>query len=539
MSDQIQQLQQLASTKLGMTGEATKPLVMLPGNGVQIRDVAGEVYKLTADQHALFYSSGLVMKLQQASGKAPPKLIPLEPAAARSEFEKYARFGRRSGKKTTEGVLSEGDAKAILLCDNARVLLPNVTALLNRPIPVLHNGGIEVLQVGYNARTGYLVAGGSIKEPDTLEEAVGFIKQILTDFSFQTDSDTSRAIACLLTPALNLGGFINGRIPVHIIEANESQTGKGTFLEFISLVYGEEPILVARKKGGVGSLDETFSEALLTGRPFIQFDNIRGELNSELLEAFLTNPATLLVRTPYSKSMPIDGSLRFVTMTSNNMTITEDLANRASFIRLEKEANREFTKIADKGFEEVIPLLQPHFMGAITKIIRHYHERGMPKTEEKRHDRREWAQKLDWIVQNIFELPPLMDGHEAAQKRVQNPALAFVRALAIQVEKVGRLGDELRAQELADICETGGIEIPGLNKKGAEGYTEKQEAQRIGQFMGQVFGVMNAIDVEAYRVIRRERLGITSVGNTYPGKRYEFRRITEQTAEAQELHFDI
>lgn len=537
MSDQITNLQQLATTQLGMSQQ--KPLVMLPGNGVQIRDVAGEVYKLTADQHALFYSSGLVMKLQQVSGKALPKLIPLEPAAARSEFEKYARFGRRSEKKTTEGVLSEGDAKAILLCDNARELLPNVTALLNRPIPVLHNGRIEVLQAGYNARTGYLVAGGSIKEPDTVEEAVAFIEQILTDFSFQTKSDISRAIACLLTPALNLGGFINGRIPVHIIEANESQTGKGTFLEFISLVYGEEPILVARKKGGVGSLDETFSEALLTGRPFIQFDNVRGELNSELLEAFLTNPATLLVRTPYSKSMQIDGSLRFVTMTSNNMTITEDLANRASFIRLEKEANREFTKINGMGLEEVIPLLQPSFMGAITKIIRHYHEQGMPKTDEKRHDRREWAQSMDWIVQNIFDLPPLMDGHEAAQKRVQNPALAFVRALAIQVEKAGRLGDKLRAQELADICETGGIEIPGLNKKGAEAYTEKQEAQRIGQFMSQAFGAVHAIDVETFRVIRSERLGITSVGNTYPGKRYEFRRITEQTAETQELHFDI
>jgi hypothetical protein len=311
---------------------------------------------------------------------------------------------------------------------------------------------------------------------------------------------------------------------------------KEHFWSFISLVYGEVPIMVARKKGGVGSLDETFSEALLTGRPFIQFDNIRGELNSELLEAFLTNPATLLVRTPYSKSMQIDGSLRSVTMTSNNMTITEDLANRASFIRLEKEANREFTKIDGMGLEEVIPLLQPSFMGAITKIIRHYHEQGMPKTEEKRHDRREWAQRLDWIVRNIFDLPPLMDGHEAAQKRVQNPALAFVRILAIHVEKAGRLGDELRAQELADLCETGGVEIPGLNKKGAEGYTEKQEAQRIGQLMSQAFGLVHEIDVEAYKVIRSERLEMNSAGNTYSGKRYKFSR--NDTEAVANLEFD-
>lgn len=539
MSDQIQKLQQLATTELGMTTQQVIPLIMTPGNGTQIRETASQIFRLAGAQHGLFYSNGLVMKLQQVSGKALPKLIPLEPAAARSEFEKYARFGRHSEKKTTEGVLSESDAKAILLCDNARELLPNVTALLNRPVPVLHNGRIEVLQAGYNARTGYLVAGGSIKEPDTVEEAVAFIEQILADFTFQTKSDISRAIACLLTPALNLGGFINGRIPVHIIEANESQTGKGTFLEFQSLVYGEVPILVTRKKGGVGSLDEIFSEALLTGRPFIQFDNVRGELNSEILEAFLTNPATLLVRTPYSKSMQIDGSFRFVTITSNDMTITEDLANRASFIRLENEANREFTKINGMGLEEVIPLLQPYFMGAITKIIRHYHEQGMPKTEEKRHPRREWAQKLDWIVQNIFKLPPLMDGHEAAQQRVQNPALAFVRILAIHVEKAGRLGDELRAQELADICETGGIEIPGLDKKGAERYTEKQEAQRIGQLMSQAFGLVHEIDVEAYKVIRSERLEMNSAGNTYSGKRYKFSRNDTEAVANLEVDYAI
>jgi len=96
---------------------------------------------------------------------------------------------------------------------------------------------------------------------------------------------------------------------------------------------------------------------------------------------------------------------------------------------------------------------------------------------------------------------------------------------------VGRLGEEFRAQELADVCEVGGVEIPGLNKKGSEGYTEKQEAQRIGQLMAQAFGERDELLIEHYRIIRRERLGLTSVGNSYSGKRYTFERITEQPAE--------
>jgi hypothetical protein len=539
MTDQISKLQELASTELGMDDKQTKPLVMLPGNGVQIRDTAKAIYEVAAVQNGLFYSGGLVVKLGKVGVAELPELYPLVPAAAMSEFEKYARLGKAGGKEDAEAVLTEGIAKAILLCDVAKDILPNVRGLLNHPLAVLRNGQVEVLHTGYNASTGLLVATGSITEPDTVEEAVQIIKSIFIDFDFQSESDISRAIACFLTPALKIGGFINGNTPVNIIEANESQTGKGFFLRLRSLMYAEVPMMISRQKGGVGSLDEKFAKALISGRPFIQYDNVRGELKSELLEAFLTNPATMLVRTPYSDSQPIDGSLRFVSITSNEMVTTEDLANRASFVRLNKEENREFTLTDGKTIDEMIVFARHHFIGAVTKIIRHYHDLGMAKTNERRHDFREWAQRLDWIVQNIFKLPPLMDGHEAAQHRVQNPALAFVRALAIQVEKAGRLGDELKAQELADICETGGIEIPGLNKKGAEGYTEKQEAQRIGQFMGQAFGAMDAIDVEAFRVIRSQRLGLTSGGNSFSGKRYQFERIIGETAETQELHFDI
>ncbi len=221
------------------------------------------------------------------------------------------------------------------------------------------------------------------------------------------------------------------------------------------------------------------------------------------------------------------------------MTTTEDLANRASFVRLNKEENRDFTTTNGMSIDETIVMAQPHFIGAVTKIIRHYHELGMPKTNERRHAFREWAQKLDWIAQNIFELPPLMDGHEAAQERVQNPATAFVRVLAIQVEKCGRMGVELRAKDLADICETGGVDIPGLHKKGDTGYTDKQEAQRIGQLMGQAFGLSSTIDVEAYRVSRSERLGLASSGNTYSGKCYQFERNIEETAGDNEVDFVI
>src|SRR5262245_42173405 len=47
---------------------------------------------------------------------------------------------------------------------------------------------------------------------------------------------------------------------------------------------GVGPYFAARRIGGVGSLDESYSQALLSGRPFVMIDNLRGRLDSQLLE---------------------------------------------------------------------------------------------------------------------------------------------------------------------------------------------------------------------------------------------------------------
>lgn len=529
MSSQIQSLQQFASDALNIPPASTKPQVRLPGNGVQISDTASTLYELAAAHEGLFYSNGTVVKLVQDGGASLPKLVALSPAAAMTEFEKYARFVRPMKKEGEfkEYILNESMAKAILASHIARQKLAVVKGLLNRPLPVLRAGRVELLKAGYNDSEGLLVADGTIQEPETLEEAVRTIEGVLVDFSFRTEPDKSRAVACLLTPALKIGGFITEDTPLHIIEAEESQTGKGFFLSMRDALYGEKSVLIAKSSGGVGSLDETLGTALFGGRPFIQLDNLRGKLDSSLLESYLTNPGELMVRIPFSQAKALDGSFRFVSITSNGLETTEDLTNRASFIRLVKEKGRVFTMVDGKSIPQLIQAAQPKFMGAITKIIRHYRSQGMPRTEERRHARVEWAQRLDWIVQNIFDLEPLMDGHEVVQKRSNTKDLSFVRSVAIQVEKSNLMGAKLKAQEIANLCQTGDIEIPGLDKKGDEGYTDRQGAQQVGSLMGKAFGPHNTLEVDGFTVTRSDTSSVAESGNIFRTKAYEFQRAGE------------
>ena len=111
---------------------------------------------------------------------------------------------------------------------------------------------------------------------------------MLDEFDFQTPGDRSRALASLNTPALKLGNFIAGYVPADVAEADQSQSGKTYRQRVGCAIYNESPSLIAARKGGVGSADESFSQALIGGRPFVQLDNVRGKLDSPYIEAFLT-----------------------------------------------------------------------------------------------------------------------------------------------------------------------------------------------------------------------------------------------------------
>src|SRR5438874_2676650 len=105
----------------------------------------------------------------------------------------------------------------------------------------------------------------------------------------------------------------------HDILFDSSQAGKGYLLELIQTIYREIPSVVAQKNGGVGGFDESLSQAMLTGRPFIQLDNIRGKMNSAFLEAVLTCPQGGMVpaRVPYKADIQVAPGQFIFQLTSN------------------------------------------------------------------------------------------------------------------------------------------------------------------------------------------------------------------------------
>jgi hypothetical protein len=375
---------------------------------------------------------------------------------------------------------------------------------------------------GYDQHTGILVQHGDMPPDMPLAEAIAALRHLLSEFWFQSAGDEARALAAFITPALKMGNLIPGSVPADVAEADQSQSGKTYRQKLIAAIYGEVPALVPLKKGGVGSIDESLFEKLVNGRPFIQFDNYRGMLDSPALEAFLTASGPFPCRIAYCREIEVDPSRFFILMTSNGIETTRDLANRSSIVRIFKRSNAEFPDTLG-----LVRARQSYYLGCVFAVVRAWYEAQKPRTAEVRHDFREWAQKLDWIVQNILGSAPLMDGHVAAQERVSNPALTFLRRIALEAERNDDLDVPLTATQIFELAEAADIQVPGL---GDEDRHNDEKAKRIiGIKMANVFKQREIIELDGFTATRKEenRTRTGSDGGSYVAKTYTFTRVAQ------------
>ena len=325
----------------GASTTTALPHVILPSGEVSISQCAGELFRLIGPAKRVFMRGGAVVALV----KRDDGLLALEilrPAAARSLFEKFARlFAWRAGAKG-ELVLKPMTcphemADALLQSEEAGQLLPRVQGLINCPVLRDSAAGLDVAGPGYDAATRLLITGGVMPPVVELAASVRALTEIFAEFEFQSEGDRARAIASLITPALRVGGFLKGRVPADVAEADQSQSGKTYRQKIIAAIYNEKVSLVTSREGGVGSMDESLNQQLVAGRPFIQFDNFRGRFDSSHLEAFLTAEGSFPCRVPHRGEVTVPPENYFVFLTSNGVDTTRDFANRSNIIRIRKK----------------------------------------------------------------------------------------------------------------------------------------------------------------------------------------------------------
>lgn len=489
-------------------------LIVLPSGDVSISESARVIFQRFAPTSKLFLRGSALVEIVTVDGIQGLEV--LRPEKFCSDVEKLGpifawRAGRMGVSQLKPTHMAVDLAKRIMAASEARNLLPPVASVLRCPVLVeTTSGDVSILGKGYHRELGgLLIVDGKLPPQVELNEAVRCLHWLVDEVKFQSQGDRSRGLAAYLTPALRLGGHIRGNIPIDCAEADESQAGKGYRHSLVSALYNETPYFVTSKKGGVGSVDESFQAALISARPFICLDNFRGRMDSQQLEAFLTCPSLFPARTPFRSEVLLDPKRFILQMSSNGLEATRDLANRAVICRIRKRPGFNYRDTLGE-----LQRNQSYFLGCVFSVLHEWICQGKPRTEDTRHDFKEWSQTLDWIVQHILGSAPLLDGHEAAQDRTSNPALTWLRSVALAVARENRLDQELMATELVELCDLHAIEIPG---KPSDGDGAKR---KVGILCKQLFREGDTKTVDGFQVSRRQReyrkpSGDTDTGNVY------------------------
>jgi hypothetical protein len=496
--------------------------IILPGGKISITECADKLFRRIAPAETMFMRGGAIME-RETHDDGSIGLAVLKPSAFRSRIEGFGqllawRTGARGAEVLKPTTCPEETAKALMEALEARQLLPRISTVVNCPVALEVSDGLTILGKGYHPDNGgILVINGDSPPEVPICEAVETLGSLIAEFDFQTPGDRSRALASLIAPALKLGNFIKGFVPADVAEADQSQSGKTYRQRLGCAIYNETPSLIAARSGGVGSVDESFSQALIGGKPFIQLDNVRGRMDSQYIEAFLTAVGGFGARVPHRGEVQVDPQRFLMLMTSNGVESTRDFANRSSIIRIRKRVGFSYPCYPEGDLLSHVKANQPRFLGCVFAVIREWIEFGKPRTSVTEHDFKEWAQTLDWIVQNVFHAAPLLDGHLCAQERVSNPALSFLRVVALEVRSAGKLGQVFYAGDIVDLCDEAGIEIPGVKAGG-----NSDPSLKVGVSMRRAFGTSASVDVDQFTVTRCDVVIARPGGGTYPRKAYRF-----------------
>jgi hypothetical protein len=500
--------------------------LMLPGHGIDITDTAQAVFSKLLETEEFFLRDGKIFTVNLKCGTKELRQVSAQ--EFRSILERYFNIKRKGVRSTGRAVCTGEDALGIMVNDE-RYQLPYVSRLLQ--CPVIDTTG-KICSKGYHPQIneGTYITDGESANVETLQTAVEDLSKLVKGYRFMTAADKTRALAMMITPALIQGGLIDGLIPAGVSEADQIGAGKTLWQTVLAAIYNDSPVVLTQQRGGVGSMDESIGSGLITGRAFMQLDNLRYKLDSTVLETLLTSPNhSLSVRVPHRGLLTVSTKGLSVYITSNGVQTTDDQADRSCFIRILKQPDGyPFEAYPEGGILKHVRANQGRYLGCVHRILQEWIARGKPTTNEARHRFLEWAQTVDWIMRSIFGRNDLMEGHIAAQQRTANPFMNKLRDIALVVKRLNMLGEPLRTSSIVELAEDNEIKI--------DGDTDEKKQCHFGRMCGGLFRETDHIlldDIYMHRSIEKEA---TDYGTYKEVKTYSF-TVDSAKAEADGVDF--
>jgi hypothetical protein len=386
-----------------------RPKVRLPGTNRLLSDFAIELAEHLNDKD-IYVCNGEVVLLQERS------LKPIKAQAFRTWCEQhvlcYIQKGAGENTLTFKQSMDSDDAIGTLDSPQFKNGLRPVRRIFHARLPVFGaDNRLVLLPAGYDADSQTLTLSEVEYDPDmTLEEALQVINDLFAEFDFADGEKTpgdglkptprSKSVAVAAAVGLFVSALLPGTAqrPCFIICANAEGAGKGTLAKCCMMpTVGSVP--TASKPNDENEIRKTLLTAVREAKTIIFFDNLKGHLSSESLEAFLT--ATIFEgRKLGVNEYIVAPNLATVFITGNGLTVSPDLRRRSLFIELHLQEERAEDKVFKRPLDEQVLLeLRPKVLAALWALTKHWDRQGRPRPSRPHSAFSSWATIVGGIVE--------------------------------------------------------------------------------------------------------------------------------------------
>lgn len=459
-------------------GEDQRLWVELPGRDSRvIADFARDMLA-ALESHPIFRREGVVVTIDPTTGL----LDPMDATRFITWVSKHVVIfedvlvGAGKNKQVVRKVrdIPEVVAKATLRSDDFRYGLRPLTRVNLVRMPVFRRDGARaLLEEGYDEESGIYTMPSPVKIDETMkiEAARAILDDYYSEFQWAdldpvTGQSRSKAVAICEAVALFGMGLqsIEASRMGFVFRASAAGGGKSLLAQMgIVASYG---LPETTTRANEDELRKSLDSAALQGSPYLFYDNLKGHLESALLEAFVTSPVWGgRVMGTQQKFRARKGTILLVT--GNNLSLSPDLQRRVlqcdvhveNFDLQEKQHRRDLNPVVLNRNE-----IRSEFLSALWAFIRHWDDNGRPKAGEPGKPYRvatfaEWSDIFGGIVQAAGYGNPLVKPPEEQQADQKTPhQRRLVELLSARLGDSHDSGDGVieslpyTFQEIVDCC---------------------------------------------------------------------------------------
>jgi hypothetical protein len=392
-----------------------RPKVLLSGEGRVLSAIASELAEYLRD--SLYVHDREVVIAENG------KLRAISSQEFRTLVEKTLMCCRKS--KHTAGVeigmtMSNEEARGLLASHQLREGLRTVARVNTVRLPVLRGTSrkkhVELLPEGYDPDTQTLTLSEvEYAEDMPFDKALKVFRDLFAEFEF---GDDGRSLAVTVAATLGLYGaqlIPTGELrPACTVTKNAEGAGATLLVACIVVpILGRMPI--STKSSDDDEVRKTITSAVREGRTVLVFDNLKGRLDSQALEALVSSVTWSDRLLTLNQTIEMDHNIT-VFCTSNGVAVSADWRRRTLFIELHLTAEHaEDRKFKQELSEAKLRTKRAAILAACYALVRNWVKQGMPASSLPHSHCPAWARTFGGMVEAAGLMSPLAPADVGAE----------------------------------------------------------------------------------------------------------------------------